>query len=59
MSIFGLEFKKTVVKFEISTKFCEEKKCLNLGPNMPDLGIFGAEFEKYIVIFEISTLEFV
>ena len=47
LGIFGLEFKKTFVIFEISTlkvvflrNFTEKQKCLNLGPKMPDLGIF-------------------
>ena len=35
------------------------KKCLNLGPKIPDLGIFALEFENNIVTFEISTLKFV
>ena len=33
------------------------KKCLNLGPQMPDLGIFGLKLENNSVIFEIGTLE--
>ena len=59
-------FKKTIVIFEISTlkfvyltNFTKKQKCLNLGPEMPDLSIFGLELESNIVIFEISTLEFV
>ena len=62
----GKNFKKTIVRFEISTlkfvylqNFTKKQKCLNLGPKMPDLCIFGLEFENNIVIFEISTLEFV
>ena len=62
----GENFKKTFVIFENSSlkliylqNFTEKEKCLNLGPEMPDLGIFGQEFENNIVIFEISTLEFV
>ena len=35
------------------------KKCLNSGPKMLDLGIFGLEIENNIVIFDIGTLEFV
>ena len=42
-----------------NAKFCEEIKCLNLGPKIPFLGIFGLEFENNIVILEISTLEIV
>ena len=65
LGIFGLEFEKTIIMFEISTlcvtaKFRKKKhKCLNLGPKRPYLGTFGQEFEKTIVIFEISTLKFV
>ena len=62
----GKNFKKTIVIFEISTlkfvyltNFTKKQKCLNLGPEMPDLGIFGLELENNIVIFEISTIEFV
>ena len=62
----GENFKKTFVIFENSSlkliylqNFTEKQKCLNLGPEMPDLGNFGQEFENNIVIFEISTLEFV
>ena len=55
MAIFGLEFEKTVVIFEINTlefvkkqNFVKNKKwkCLNLGPKMPYLGIFGLEVLK-------------
>ena len=42
----------------LTAKFRGNKKCLNLGPNMPDLGVFGLEFENNIALFEISTLEF-
>ena len=49
--IFGLEIKKTFVIFEINTlifvysqNFAKKKKCLNLGPKMPDLDIFRLEF---------------
>ena len=62
LGIFRLEFKKTIVIFEISTlkfvylqNFMEKQKCLNFGPKVPDLGILGLEFKKTIVIFEIST----
>ena len=51
LDIFGQEFEKTIVVFEISTfkfaylqNFPKKQKCLNLGPKMPDLGIFGLEF---------------
>ena len=61
--IFGLTFEKTYLESAPSNlsncKFCEKKKCLNLGPKMCHLGIFLLEFIKNIVIFEISTLEFV
>ena len=55
LAIFGLEFEKTVVIFEISTpEFVKKQnfvknekwKCLNLGPKMPYLGIFGLEVLK-------------
>ena len=66
LGIFGQEFKKTIVIFEISIlkfvylqNFTEKLKCLNVGPKMPDLCIFELEFENNIVIFEICTLEFV
>ena len=66
LGVFGLEFKKTVVIFDISTlkfvylqNFTKKQKCLNSGPKMPDLCIFGLKFESNIAIFEISTLEFV
>ena len=42
----------------ISENSRKNKKCLSLGPQMPDLSTFGLEFENNIVIFEISTLEF-
>ena len=61
----GKNCRKTVVIFKISTlKFVylqnfTKKKCLNLGPKMPDLGILGPEFKNNIAIFEISPLKFV
>ena len=62
----GKNFKKTIVRFEISTlkfvylqNFTKKQKRLNLGQKMPDVGILGLEFENNIVIFEISTLKFV
>ena len=62
----GKNFKKTIVRFEISTlkfvylqNFTKKEKCLNLGPKMSDLCIFELEFENNIVILEVSTLEFV
>ena len=65
-TFFGKNFKKTIVRFEISTfkfvclqNFTKKQKYLNLGSKMPDLCIFGLEFENNIIIFEISTLEFV
>ena len=66
LGIFGLEFEKHIVIFEISTfefiymqSFMLNKKKLNLGPKLPFVGIFALEFEKTIVIFENSTLKFV
>ena len=48
LDIFGQEFLKPIVIFEISTlkfvylqNFTEKQKCLNLGPKTPDLGILG------------------
>ena len=65
MGIFGLEFSKIIVIFEISSlKFFKLQSCtkkwkyLNLEPKMPYLGIFQPEFWKSIVVFEISTLKF-
>ena len=61
----GKNCRKTIVIFKISTlKFVclqnfTKKKCLNLGPKMPDLGILGPEFKNNIAIFEISPLKFV
>ena len=62
----GENFKKTIVRFEISTlkfvylqNFMKKQKCLNLGPKTPNLGNFGLEFENNIVIFEIRILKFV
>ena len=62
----GKNFKKTIVRFEISTfkfvylqNFMKKQKCLNLGPKTPNLGNFGLEFENNIVIFEIRILKFV
>ena len=62
----GKDFKKTIVRFEISTlkfvylqNFTKKEKCLNLGPKMSDLCIFELEYENNIVILEVSTLEFV
>ena len=64
--VLGKNFKKTIVRFEISTlkfvylqNFMKKQKCLNLGPKTPNLGNFGLEFENNIVIFEIRILKFV
>ena len=66
LGIFGQEFKKTIVIFEISIlkfvylqNFLKNQKCLNLESKMPDFGIFGREFENNFLICEISTLKFV
>ena len=47
LSIFGLEFQKTIAVFEINSfefaylqNFAEKQKCLNLGMKMPYLPIF-------------------
>ena len=65
LGIFGLEFQKTIVIFEISTlkfvqlqNFAKKQKCLKLGWKMPYLDMFGLEFQTTIVIFEINTLQF-
>ena len=51
LGIFGLEFQKTIVVFEVSSlefvsllNLVEKWKFLNLGPKMPYLGIFGLQF---------------
>ena len=51
LGIFGLEFYKTFVIFEISTlkfvyleNFAKKQKFLNLGTKVPYLGIFQLEF---------------
>ena len=63
LGIFGQEFQKTIVIFEISTlkfvypqNYMEKQEYLNLGRKTLNLGIFGLAFENNIVIFEISTL---
>ena len=63
--IFGLEFEKAIVIFEINASnlsncivWCKIK-ILKFGTKMSDLHIFGVEFENTIVIFEIYVLEFV
>ena len=60
----GKNIKNAIVRFLISTlKFVylqnlrKKLKCLNLGPEMTDLGVLELEFEKGIVIFEINVLE--
>ena len=63
-NILGLEYKKSIVLFEINTLqfmtvFQRKTKCPNLGQKMLSLGIFWQEFENILVIFEISTLELV
>ena len=64
--VFGLEFEKNIVIFELSVlgfvllqSLVQKYKSLNLRPKTSDLSIFGPGFENNIVIFEISTLEFV
>ena len=62
LRIFGLEFEKIIVMFQISVLelvLLQKLKSLNLGPKMPYFGIIGLEFEKAVVIFEISTLNIV
>ena len=51
LGIFGLEFYKTIVIFEISTlkffylqNFAKKQKCFNLEPKVLYLGIFVLEF---------------
>ena len=51
--------KSAPLKFGLLQNFAKKQKCLNLGPEMPDLGILGLEFKNNIVIFEISTFKFV
>ena len=68
--IFGLEFEKNILIFEISTlKFVsiqilvqkkkKKKNSLNLGSTFPHLGILNLEFEDNSVISEIRSLQFV
>ena len=66
LGIFGQEFQKTIVIFEISTlkfvypqNYTKKQECLNLGPKTLNLGIFGLAFENNIVKFEISILAIV
>ena len=66
LGIFGKNIKNTIVRFLISTlKFVylqnlrKKLKCLNLEPEMADLGVLELQFEKGIVIFEINALEYV
>ena len=63
---FGLQFRKRIVIFEISTvKFIKLQSLiknnitLKHGPKISSLDIFKLEFEKTIVIFEFSIFEFV
>ena len=65
LGIFGLEFSKTIVIFEIGTlkfvylqNFAKRQKCQNLRTKMLDFRIFEQEFQKVFVIFEISTLKY-
>ena len=65
LGIFGLEFSKTIVIFEIDTlkfvylqNFAKKQKCKNLRTKMLDFSNFGQEFQKVFVIFEISTLKY-
>ena len=64
--IFGLEFSKTIVVFEVSAlevvylqSFVQISKFLNLEPKMAYLAVLVRNFEKSIVIVEISSLELV
>ena len=64
--IFGVEFQKTIVIFQIRTfkfnlfqNFAKKQTSPNLGTKMPYLDIFGLHFKKTDVIFEISTTKFV
>ena len=66
LDIFGIEFWKTIVIFEVSIlkyvklkKFAKKQKCLNYGPKMPYFGIFGQYFKKSILILKIGILKFV
>ena len=66
LRIFRLEFKNTIVIFEISVlefvllqSLVQKYKPLNLGPKMFYMGTFGLELENNIVIFEFSTFKFV
>ena len=65
LGIFGLEFSKPIVIFEIGTlkfvylqNFAKKQKCQNLRTKMLDFRIFEQEFQKVFVIFEMSTLKY-
>ena len=65
LGIFGIEFEKTIVIFEIRTlevikieRFMLNKNKLNLGAKLPYLCIFWLKFKKSILIFESATTEF-
>ena len=66
LGIFGLKFEKkekrklksASLNLSCCKVWCKNKKSLNLGPKIIDLGIFGLGFENNIFIFEISTLDF-
>ena len=73
LGIFGLEFEKAIVAFEINALKSFRLQSLvrkkNSGQKMPNLSILdqkclvwvflGHSFKKAIVIFKISTVEFV
>ena len=58
LGIVGLEFRKIIVIFEISTfefsqlqNFVKEKKFLNLGPKISYLGVFGLELKEKLLSY--------
>ena len=64
LGIFGLEFERIIVIFEISAlefsllqSLVQKKKSLNLGPKMPDLRYFGLEFENTFFILEFVLFQ--
>ena len=66
LSFFGLQFRKTIVIFEISTldfallqSFREKIKILKFGSKKARFLYLVVEFENIIAIFEISVLKFV
>ena len=43
------------LRISVIAKFYEEKRCLNLGPEGPNLGIFGEELKKLLSYLKSAT----